>query len=339
MISIRYNKKNRYTKKLSDNSSIIKKTAQKTLELESKAIKLLNDSIDSTFISVVNLINNSKGRVVITGIGKSGLIAMKIAATLNSTGTSAIFMHAADAIHGDLGVIKKDDTIICLSKSGDSKEIKELIPSIKIKKNTIVAITSEKNSFLSSESNFTIITPIEREACPNNLAPTTSTTAQLAIGDALAMSLLVLKDFNKEDFAMVHPGGILGKRLTKKTSDFISPNQKPYVKKSTKITEVIIEITKKRLGATAVIENDQIVGIITDGDIRRMLEKNEKFNHLLAENVMTFNPIIVSSETLAVEALRIMEEKKIGQLIIINSNKEYIGIIHILDLIKEGISI
>ena len=339
MISIRYDNKNRYTKKLRDNSLLIKKTAQNTLELEGRAINSLNKSIDSTFIDVVNLINNLKGRVVITGIGKSGLIAMKIVATLNSTGTSAIFMHAADAIHGDLGVIKKDDIVICLSKSGNSKEIKELLPSIKIKKNIIVAVTAKKNSFLSKESDFSIITPIEREACPNNLAPTTSTTSQLAIGDALAMSLLVLKDFNTEDFAMVHPGGSLGKRLTKKTSDFIHFNQKPHVKKSTKITQVIIEITQKRVGATAVIDNDQIIGIITDGDIRRMLEKNKKFNDLLAKDIMTSNPIITSSETLAVDALRIMEEKKIGQLIIVNSNKQYIGIIHILDLIKEGISI
>ncbi len=324
---------------MSDNSSIIKKTAQNTLELESKAIKLLNNSIDSIFIDVVNLINSSDGRVVITGIGKSGLIAMKIAATLNSTGTSAIFMHAADAIHGDLGVIKKDDVIICLSKSGDSKEIKELIPSIKFKKNTIIAITSNKSSFLSKKSDFTIVTPIEKEACPNNLAPTTSTTSQLAIGDALAMSLLVLKNFNTEDFAMVHPGGSLGKRLTKKTRDFANLHQKPYVNKSTKITDVIIEITQKRLGATAVIENNNIIGIITDGDIRRMLEKNKKFDHLIANNIMTSEPIIVSSDTLAVEALRIMEENKISQLIIVDENRKYLGIIHILDLIKEGITI
>ncbi len=324
---------------MSDNSLIIQQTAEKTLELEAKTIKSLINSIDLIFVDVVNLINNSKGRVIITGIGKSGLIAMKIVATLNSTGTSAIFMHATDAIHGDLGVIKKDDIIICLSKSGDSKEIKELIPSIKSKKNTLVAVTAKKNSYLAKESDFSIITPIEKEACPNNLAPTTSTTAQLAIGDALAMSLLVLKDFNSEDFAKVHPGGSLGKRLTKKAGDFINLHQKPFVKKSTKITQVIIEITQKRLGATAVIENDQIVGIITDGDIRRMLENNKKFDHLHAEDIMTPNPITISDELLAIKALRIMEENKIGQLIITKNDDNYIGIIHILDLIKEGISI
>lgn len=324
---------------MNENSFIIQQTAQKTLELEAKTIKFLTNSIDSNFINVVNLINNSKGRVIITGIGKSGLIAMKIVATLNSTGTSAIFMHAADAIHGDLGVIRKDDIIICISKSGDSKEIKELIPSIKSENNTLVAITAEKNSFLAKKSDFLIFTPIKKEACPNNLAPTSSTTAQLAIGDALAMSLLVLKDFKTEDFAKVHPGGSLGNKFFKKTGDFINFHEKPYVRKNTNINKVIVEITKKRLGATAVLEKNQIVGIITDGDIRRMLEKNEKIGHLVAKDIMTTNPITVNDELLAIKALKIMEEKKIGQLIITGENKNYVGIIHILDLIKEGISI
>lgn len=310
--------------------------AKQTIENESDAIKNLVTLLDSNFENAVNCILKSKGRVVISGVGKSALIASKIVATFNSTGTPAIFMHAADAIHGDLGTVQKDDVVICISKSGNTEEIKMLIPLIKRGGNKLIGITGTMDSILSKQSDFTLNTYIKKEACPNNLAPTTSTTAQLVIGDALAICLLKLKGFSSSDFAKYHPGGALGKKLYLRVADIVENNQKPAVLIDSKVKEVIVEISKKMLGVTAVLENDQVVGIVTDGDIRRMLNKHENIGGLTAKDIMTSNPKHVSPNILAIKALEIMQEQGISQLLVLDEN-DYLGVIHIHNLINEGI--
>ena len=312
-------------------------TAKNTIELESNAIKNLIDLIDDNFKNAVEYIYNSKGRVIVTGIGKSANIATKIVATLNSTGTPAVFMHAADAIHGDLGNVLQDDVVICISKSGNTPEIKVLVPLIKNYGNKIIAITGNIDSFLGTNADFTLNTFVEKEACPNNLAPTTSTTAQLVMGDALAVCLLELRGFTSSDFAKYHPGGALGKRLYLRVSDLILKNELPKVAKNDTITKVIIEISEKRLGVTAVVENDKIIGIITDGDIRRMLSKTTKIDSFVADDIMGKNPKTIDKEAMAVEALELMENNNITQLLVVDENNNYAGVVHLHDLIKEGI--
>lgn len=314
----------------------IKKTAIDTLELEAAAIYKLAQFIDDDFVKVVNQILGLPGRIIVTGIGKSAIIAQKIVATLNSTGTPAIFMHAADAIHGDLGIIQKHDLIIALSKSGNTPEIKVLVPFLKQTGNTLVAMVGNMDSFLAQQADFILNTSVVREACPNNLAPTTSTTAQLAMGDALAVCLQTCRQFSDRDFAKYHPGGALGKQLYLKVSDLSDNNGKPAVPPSASVREVIITITKDRLGATAVIEDDLIVGIITDGDIRRMLEKHDDISPLTAKDIMTDNPKHIHREALAADALHVLRQHNISQLIVLQDGF-YAGIIHIQDLLKEGI--
>lgn len=304
--------------------------------MESKAIFNLSSLITDDFAEATQLIYNSKGRVIITGIGKSAIIANKIVATLNSTGTPAIFMHAADAIHGDLGLILKDDVVICISKSGNTPEIKVLIPLIKSANNKMIAITGNKDSFLGQQANYILNTYVEKEACPNNLAPTTSTTAQLVMGDALAVSLLELRGFSSNDFAKYHPGGALGKKLYLRVQDISSVNEKPKVSPTTNIKDIIVEITEKMLGVTAVVEDDKIIGIITDGDLRRMLSKVDDFSNLSAKDIMSTNPKHIKSEAMAIDALDLMEVNGISQLLV-EQNGKYAGVVHLHDLIKEGI--
>ncbi len=310
--------------------------ARRTVEIEQKAIKGLLDSLDSAFAKAVQHVHLSKGRVIITGIGKSAIIAQKIVATLNSTGTPAVFMHAADAIHGDLGNIQRDDVVICISKSGTTPEIKVLVPLIKNFENKLIAITSNKDSFLGKEADFILYAPIEEEACPNGLAPTTSTTAQLVIGDAFAICLLELKGFTDKDFARYHPGGALGKRLYLRVSDMTAINAKPQVHKLTSLREVIINISENRLGMTVVTENEKVIGIITDGDLRRMLTTNKDIDSLTAKDIMTSGPKTIVNDAMAVEAREILEEYNITQLVALE-NEKYAGVVHIHDLIREGI--
>ncbi|MFM9984486.1 MAG: SIS domain-containing protein [Flavobacteriales bacterium] len=311
-------------------------SAKKTLQLEADTIAGLIATIDSGFEKIVELVLNSKGRLVVTGIGKSANIAQKLVATFNSTGQPALFMHAADAIHGDLGNVQKKDIVLCISKSGDSPEIKVLIPLLKSMGNTIIGMVSNKGSFLGKQSNFILHTPIEREACPNNLAPTTSTTAQLAMGDAVAVALMECRGFTAGDFAKYHPGGALGKKLYVKVSDLLGANSRPTVAPTTSMRDAILEISSKRLGATAVVEKKKIAGIITDGDIRRMLEKNMDIAKTKASQVMGKSPRTIESDALAVEAFQIMEEHNITTLIV-TKNGEYKGIVHLHDILKEGI--
>ena len=318
------------------NKNSIIDIAKQTIEMEANAISNLSNLITNDFAEATELIYNSKGRVIITGIGKSAIIANKIVATLNSTGTPAIFMHAADAIHGDLGSILKDDVVICISKSGNTPEIKVLIPLIKSAKNKMIAITGNKDSFLGEHADYILNTFVEKEACPNNLAPTTSTTAQLVMGDALAICLLELRGFSKNDFAKYHPGGALGKKLYLRVQDISSANEKPKVLPTTNIKNVIIEITEKMLGVTAVVENDKIIGIITDGDLRRMLSKVDDFSKLTAKDIMSANPKRIESDAMAIDALELMETNGISQLLVEEQGK-YAGVVHLHDLIKEGI--
>jgi len=310
--------------------------AKETISIEAKAIANLENLLTQDFADAVQYIYNSKGRVIITGIGKSAIIASKIVATLNSTGTPAVFMHAADAIHGDLGTILKDDVVICISKSGNTPEIKVLLPLIKNFENKIIAITGKVDSFLGLHSDFVLNAFVEKEACPNNLAPTTSTTAQLVLGDALAVCLLNLRGFSSKDFAKYHPGGALGKKLYLRVGDITAQNQQPQVSPNTNVKDVIVEISEKMLGVTAVIENEKIVGIITDGDIRRMLHNNDSFVHLTAADIMSKNPKTITPEAMAVDALEMLEENKISVLIAEEKGK-YAGVVHIHNLIREGI--
>ena len=311
-------------------------TAKQTIETEGEAILNLSHLVNDDFAASVELIYQSKGRVIITGIGKSAIIATKIVATLNSTGTPAIFMHAADAIHGDLGLILEDDVVICISKSGNTPEIKVLVPLIKNAKNKMIAITGNKDSFLGLQADYVLNAYVEKEACPNNLAPTTSTTAQLVIGDALAVCLLELKGFSSKDFAKYHPGGSLGKKLYLKVRDLSSVNQKPQVTINAPLKDVIIEISKKMLGVTAVVENEKIIGIITDGDLRRMLSMVDNMSLLTAKEIMSTNPKSINADAMAIDAMEVMESHSISQLLV-EENGKYAGVVHIHDLIKEGI--
>jgi len=312
-------------------------TAKETILLESAAIANLAKLLDENFEKAVNFILNSNGRVIVTGIGKSANIATKIVATFNSTGTPAIFMHAADAIHGDLGNVQENDVVICISKSGNTPEIKVLVPLIKNYGNKIIAITGNVDSFLGKNADFSLNTFVEKEACPNNLAPTTSTTAQLVMGDALAVCLQDLRGFSKKDFAKYHPGGALGKRLYLRVSDLIKNNQIPRVNVSDSIAKVIIEISERRLGVTAVLENEKIVGIITDGDLRRMLSKTTDINHFTAKDIMGKNPKTIQENAMAIAALEKLESNNITQILVVDAQEKYIGVVHLHDLIKEGI--
>jgi len=318
-------------------SNTIIKTAKQTILTESNAIANLANLIEADFEEAVKFILNSKGRVIVTGIGKSANIATKIVATFNSTGTPAIFMHAADAIHGDLGNVQKDDVVICISKSGNTPEIKVLIPLIKNYGNKIVAITGNIESYLGEHADFTLNAFVEKEACPNNLAPTTSTTAQLVLGDALAVCLLNSRGFSSKDFAKYHPGGALGKRLYLRVSDLIKNNFVPKVTTTDSIAKVIVEISEKRLGVTAVMDTNKLVGIITDGDIRRMLANTTNISEYKAKDIMGRNPKTIDSEAMAIDALNRMENNSITQILVIDHNKSYIGVVHLHDLIKEGI--
>jgi arabinose-5-phosphate isomerase len=317
-------------------STEIKKIAKETIVLEVEAIKRLENAINDNFVRVIDLILNAKGRLIVAGIGKSANIANKIVATFNSTGQPAVFLHAADAIHGDLGSIQKEDVVICISKSGNTPEIKALLPFIKNMGNAIIALTGNMDSFLAKEANFALDVSVEKEACPNNLAPTSSTTAQLVMGDVLAVALLACKNFTDKDFARFHPGGTLGKRLYLKLADILNENSTPQVVSGDTINEVIIEISKKRLGATAVIDNGKLAGVITDGDLRRMLEKKINFEHLHAKDIMCILPKTIQIDALAYDALQMMEKHNISQLVVM-AQEQYKGIIHIHEIIKEGV--
>ncbi|TPN85406.1 KpsF/GutQ family sugar-phosphate isomerase [Aquimarina algicola] len=310
--------------------------AKKTIAEEARAISYLEELIDEEFSNAVETIHKSKGRVIITGIGKSAIIATKIVATMNSTGTPAVFMHAADAIHGDLGNILEDDIVICISKSGNTPEIKVLVPLIKSFKNPLIGITANRDSFLGKEADYILHAYVEKEACPNNLAPTTSTTAQLVMGDALAVCLLHLQGFSSRDFAKYHPGGALGKKLYLRVSDITSKNEKPEVALESNVRQIIVEMTEKRLGATAVTDKGVIQGIITDGDLRRMLTTNTSFEGLTAKDIMSPNPKSINNDAMAVDALERLEENSITQLLA-EENGQYAGILHIHDLMREGI--
>ena len=316
--------------------SVIIEAAKRSISEQGDAIKNIVNFLDDSFAEAVELILKSNGRVIITGIGKSAIIANKIVATLNSTGTPSIFMHAADAIHGDLGLVQKKDIIICISKSGNTPEIKVLVPLLKRAGNPLIAITGNKNSFLGEESDFVFNSYVDKEVCPNNLAPTTSTTAQLVIGDALAVCLLQMKDFSSDDFAKYHPGGALGKKLFLTVRDLAMNNEKPNVGLNSNIKDVIIEISEKRLGVSAVIEQNKIKGIITDGDLRRMLAKTENFTNLSAIDIMTKNPKSIDINAMAVDAMQLMEKHEITQLLV-TDNEMYAGVVHLHDLMKEGI--
>lgn len=310
--------------------------ARRTIKIEAESVADLSDNLDESFAGVVKLIIASGGRVVVSGIGKSAIIAQKLVSTFNSTGTPSVFMHAADAIHGDLGTIQNKDVVILISNSGNTPEIKVLAPLIKSGGNALIAMTGNLTSFLALHADYILNTTVKKEACPHNLAPTSSTTAQLALGDALAICLLEHRGFTSNDFARYHPGGALGKKLYLKAGDFYSHNTKPVVSASASINDVILEITSKRLGATAVVKNEKLEGIITDGDLRRMMQRYDKFDSLSAKDIMTKNPRTVDRETMAVEALQIMKEKNITQLIVMD-NKKFLGFIHLHDLLKEGI--
>jgi arabinose-5-phosphate isomerase len=311
-------------------------SAQKTILAESEAISRLVDFINDDFVKSVEIIYQSSGRLVVTGIGKSAIIAQKIVATLNSTGTPSLFLHASEAIHGDLGMVQPGDVVICISKSGNSPEIKVLVPLLKRFGNKLIAITGNTTSFLGKEADFVLNTYVESEACPNNLAPTNSTTAQLVMGDALAVCLMEMRQFTAEDFAKYHPGGALGKKLLLRVGDMLDTTHKPLVTPEANIKTVIMEISEKRLGVTAVVENEKVIGIITDGDIRRMLNKTETITGLTAKDIMTVNPKRIKSTDLVSDALNILEDFSITQLVVIDQD-EYKGVIHLHDILKEGI--
>jgi len=310
--------------------------AKKTILSESESIAKLTTFLDDHFIATVEKIYHSKGRVVVTGIGKSAIIAQKIVASLNSTGTPALFLHASEAIHGDLGMIQNEDVIICISKSGNSPEIKVLVPLLKRFGNTLIGITGNMTSFLAKGSHFVLNTTVDAESCTMNLAPTNSTTAQLVMGDALTVCLMEMRGFQAEDFAKYHPGGALGKKLLLKVKDLIENSLQPVVTPETSIKKAIFEISEKRLGVTAVIENEKVVGIITDGDIRRMLNDRDSIADVTAQEIMTKNPKQIHSEAMAIDAFNMMEDNAITQLIVID-NGQYKGILHIHDILKEGI--
>jgi arabinose-5-phosphate isomerase len=310
--------------------------ARKTILSESKSIAKLVDFLTDDFANAVEIIFNSSGRLILTGIGKSAIIAQKIVASMNSTGTPALFLHASEAIHGDLGMVQPGDVVICISKSGNSPEIKVIVPILKRFGNPLIAITGNTTSFLAKESDFVLDTTVDAEACPINLAPTNSTTAQLVMGDALTVCLMELRNFKSDDFAKYHPGGALGKKLLLRVGDMLDQSHKPSVTPDSSIKKVIFEISEKRMGVTAVVENNHVIGIITDGDIRRMLNQNETFSHLTAKDIMTKNPKTIQLATMVADALNIIEDFSITQLVVLD-NQEYKGVLHLHDILKEGI--
>lgn len=315
----------------------IKLTGQRTIQLEAAAIQGLKEMVNDDFESAVKSIAACTGRLVISGIGKSAIIAQKIVATFNSTGTPSIFLHAADAIHGDLGMIQQNDVVMIISKSGESPEIKVLVPLVKNFGNVLIGMVGNLSSYLARQSNIILNTTVEQEACPNNLAPTSSTTAQLVMGDALAVVLMELKGFGSEDFAKFHPGGMLGKKLYMRVSDLYIHNEKPSVTPGESLKNVIVEISRNRLGATAVVDENQYpLGVVTDGDLRRMLEKNVPLDKISARDIMSDKPKIISPDALAIDALDLMRKNDITQLIVA-SDGIYLGIIHLHDLVREGL--
>ena len=311
-------------------------TAEKTILSESQSIAKLIDFLTDDFAHIVEIIFKSKGRLIVTGIGKSAIIAQKIVASMNSTGTPSMFLHASEAIHGDLGMVQPEDVVICISKSGNSPEIKVLVPILKRFGNTLIAITGNMTSFLAKGSDYVLNTTIESEACPNNLAPTNSTTAQLVMGDALTVCLMEMRAFKSEDFAKYHPGGALGKKLLLRVGDMLDQTHKPMVSPDCNIKKVIFEISEKRLGVTAVVEDHKVIGIITDGDIRRMLNERDSFADLTAKDIMTKNPKRIQLTDMVVDALNILEDFSITQLVVVDQ-ESYKGVLHLHDILKEGI--
>ena len=318
------------------NKDIIKKTAIETISKEANAVEDLKARINNDFADIVNVLLKNEGRLIVTGIGKSAIIASKIVATLNSTGTPAIFMHAADAIHGDLGLIRKDDLVMCISKSGNTPEIKVLVPLIKSMGHQLVGLIGNFDSYLAKQADYILDATVEKEACPNNLAPTSSTTAQMVIGDALAVALIEARGFTQSDFAKLHPGGTLGKQMYLRVSDLYIHNEKPVVDYHDDLRTVILEISSKRLGAAAVKKNEKVTGIITDGDLRRMLQENNNVDDLKAADILTFNPKSLEADTMAVDALDIMRKNNITQVLIMDGD-EYLGMVHLHDILESGI--
>ena len=313
--------------------------AQRTIRIEADALNALADSLDDTtdFRACVETIHRSPGRLVLTGIGKSAIVAQKIVATLNSTGQPALFLHAADAIHGDLGMIQPGDVVLCLSKSGESAEIKVLVPLVKNFGNCLIAMTANRASTLARQADYVLWTPVDHEADPNNLAPTVSTTAQMALGDALAVALLALRGFTPEDFAKFHPGGALGKQLYLRVGELCALHERPVVAPEATLQEVILEISSKRLGATAVLDaGGALLGVVTDGDLRRMLQRSAGFSDITARHIMTPNPKTIGPDALAVSALALMRQYSITQLLVVD-NAQYLGIVHLHDLVREGL--
>ena len=321
-----------------NSESIIVKTALRTLEIERDTLDELIRSIGKNFVDCVELLARCQGRLVFTGIGKSALVAQKIVATLNSTGTPALFMHAADAIHGDLGMIQADDMVVCLSNSGETAEIKVLVPLLRAMGNPLIGMVAREDSFLGRHADCTLYTPCSQEADPNNLAPTASTTAQIAMGDALATALLALRGFTPQDFALFHPGGALGKQLYLRVGDLYPNNERPWVRTTDNLRHSILEMTSKRLGTTAVLDDEnRLRGIITDGDLRRMLEREADINHLTAADIMTPAPKTITADALAINALEMMRNHSITQLLVIDDDNRYLGVVHLHDLIREGL--
>ena len=319
------------------NSKDIRGLALKTFHLEAEAINDLAIQLNNEFEEAITTLANTRGRIVISGIGKSAIIAQKIVATLNSTGSPSIFLHAADAIHGDLGIVQQEDVVIIISKSGESPEIKVLVPLIKNFGNILIAMVGNIDSFLAKKANYVLNTTVKQEACPNNLAPTTSTTAQLVMGDAIAVCLMQERGFKISDFAKLHPGGTLGKKLYLRVEDLCAENERPVVSAEQPVKEVIMEMTRKRLGVTAVVNSaENLVGIITDGDLRRMLEKSDSIQNIQAKDIMTMHPKTITAEEMAVNALDMMRSNEIMQLIVVDGDK-YLGVIHLHDLVKEGL--
>jgi len=306
------------------------------IDIEAAALVALRESIGSEFVRALRAIEGSSGRCIVTGIGKSAIVGQKIVATMNSTGTPALFMHAADAIHGDLGMLRPEDVVLCLSKSGETNEIKVLVPLINNFGNVLIGMTAAESSFLATHANIVLLTPIDKEADPNNLAPTASTTAQMALGDALATSLLASRGFTPADFAQYHPGGALGKQLYLKVRDLSKFNEKPLVNVHASLRVTLLEISEKRLGATAVQADGEVVGIVTDGDIRRFLEKDTGLADIVARDIMTAKPLSIQADEFAIRALNKMRDHNIHQLIVF-AQKEYVGFIHLHDLLREGI--
>lgn len=318
------------------NSVEIKEIARQTLQIERDSIGALIATIDDEFVEVVETIYRCKGRVVVSGIGKSAIVAQKIVATFNSTGTPALFMHAADAIHGDLGMVQEEDVVICISKSGGTPEVKVLVPLVKSMGNKLIAITGNFNSYLGEHADLRLSCAVEKEACPNNLAPTNSTTAQMVMGDALAVCLIECREFGSKDFAKYHPGGALGKRLYLRVSDLYTQNEKPAVSPNSSLREVIIEISTKRLGVTAVVEGKRAIGVITDGDLRRMLSQDKDLSQVKAKDIMSESPKTITEDAMAVEAVKLMKNTNISQLLVVSAD-EYVGVVHFHDLLKEGL--